>query len=338
MNVAVLFEDPDTCRGDEACDVQAQRDAVMAWVQALGHEVLPVACSLDLQRVRDHLERGRVDVAVNLVEALGGTDRLVPLVPLLVEALGVPMTGCPALAIEATTNKLRAHRTMLAAGLPVPPRLDGVEGEGARYPAVGIVKAVWEHASFGLDDDAVGPIGSLAEAHAKVAAAAQRTGVEQLCEVFIPGRELNVSLLEIDGEVRVLPPAEIDFTAMDPDRPAIVGHRAKWEPDSHEWAATPRTFAFAAADAPLLERTTALARRCWDLFGLAGFARVDLRVDRSGQPWILEVNTNPCLTPDAGFIAAASQASLSGVRVMEALLQTAVDRHAGARLGPSPRD
>ena len=47
-----------------------------------------------------------------------------------------------------------------------------------------------------------------------------------------------------------------------------------------------------------------LAVECWRLFDLAGYARVDFRVDSRGQPWILEINANPCLSPDAGFAAA----------------------------------
>ena len=54
-----------------------------------------------------------------------------------------------------------------------------------------------------------------------------------------------------------------------------------------------------------------LAKSCWDLFNLAGYARVDFRVDAEGRPTILEVNVNPCLNPDAGFAAAAAAAGLS---------------------------
>jgi len=46
-------------------------------------------------------------------------------------------------------------------------------------------------------------------------------------------------------------------------------------------------------------------------FGLRGYARIDFRVDQDGQPWILEINPNPCLSPNAGFMAALTEAGIS---------------------------
>jgi D-alanine-D-alanine ligase len=37
---------------------------------------------------------------------------------------------------------------------------------------------------------------------------------------------------------------------------------------------------------------------------------VDFRVDREGVAWILEINANPCLTPDSGFVAAVEESGL----------------------------
>ena len=67
----------------------------------------------------------------------------------------------------------------------------------------------------------------------------------------------------------------------------------------------------------------AACEQVWALFGLAGFARVDFRVDESGTPFILEINPNPCITPDAGFAAAAAQAGMSYDEVIEALVLAA---------------
>jgi|GEM_PF-3737873 len=58
--------------------------------------------------------------------------------------------------------------------------------------------------------------------------------------------------------------------------------------------------------------TVCKALACWKVFGLRGYGRIDFRIDHDGRPWILEVNANPCLSPDAGFAAALNRA---GVRI-----------------------
>lgn len=142
-------------------------------------------------------------------------------------------------------------------------------------------------------------------------------------EQFIDGREFNLSLIAGENGPIVFSPAEIDFSTFPPERPKIVGYSAKWDPDSFEYSATPRRFGFPPEDEVLLRQLATLAQRCWKVFHLRGYVRVDFRVDPRGQPWILEINTNPCLSPDAGFVAAAAQAGWSLDQVVAAILADA---------------
>jgi D-alanine-D-alanine ligase len=158
-----------------------------------------------------------------------------------------------------------------------------------------------------MADDVVVDAARREELLAALAALHERSGRDCFAEAFVAGRELNLSLLA--GEV--LPPAEIDFAAYPEGKPRIVGWAAKWDEGSFEYHHTPRRFDFPAADEALLAELAHLARACWRLFALAGYARVDFRVDGGGRPHILEVNTNPCLSPDAGFAAAVERAGLA---------------------------
>jgi D-alanine-D-alanine ligase len=80
---------------------------------------------------------------------------------------------------------------------------------------------------------------------------------------------------------------------------------------SFEYDSTPRRFDFPREDGGLVGRLVAMSRDCWRAFGLRGYARLDFRVDATGRPWVLEINTNPCISPDAGFMAAAVRGGLS---------------------------
>jgi D-alanine-D-alanine ligase len=142
-------------------------------------------------------------------------------------------------------------------------------------------------------------------------------------EEFIEGREFNLSLLAGDSGPIVLPPAEICFEGFDSEKPRIVDYQAKWAEDSFEYKNTPRSFDFKAGDSSLLAELEKLARYCWEVFSLRGYARVDFRVDSNNQPWILEINANPCLSPDAGFAAALSRAGLSFTDAVQAIVADA---------------
>jgi len=121
----------------------------------------------------------------------------------------------------------------------------------------------------------------------------------------------------------MLPPAEMRFIDYPPGKWKVVGYRAKWDESSFESLHTQRSFEFPKSERPLLQNLMDIARRCWHLFGLRGYARVDFRVDERNQPWVLEINANPCLSPDAGFVAAASQSGLSYRQVVERIVQDA---------------
>ena len=143
-------------------------------------------------------------------------------------------------------------------------------------------------------------------------------GDDRFVERYIDGREFNLSLLasEEGQNVEVLPPAEIAFVDFPPGKPRIVGYAAKWRRDSYEYSHTPRQFGAERTEPLLAHMLSDLARQCWALFGLRGYARVDFRVDRWNRPWVIEINGNPCLSPDAGFMAAAKEAGLSPADVI----------------------
>ncbi|MEO8497530.1 MAG: D-alanine--D-alanine ligase [Planctomycetota bacterium] len=324
MKVVVLFHEPGEDATVEDRDVLVQRDAVATATQRLGHQTSCLGCTLDLAAAKQRLLAAKPDIVFNLVESLGGTDRLMSLATMLLDALDIPYTGTRTKSILATSDKLTAKERMCEAGLPTPAWLDGsakaMSVRDANYDVPWILKPILEHASFGMDDEAVVRADDLADLSAQLRDRERRIGRPLFAEQFIEGREFNLSLL--NG--RVLPAAEIDFSSFPADKPRIVGHQAKWDQDSFEYQQTPRCFEFPAADASLRERLAQLTLECWQLFDLSGYARVDFRVDGEGRPWILEVNVNPCLSPDAGFAAALAEAGITYDDAIGQIIESAV--------------
>ena len=315
--IAIVHNRVDNASLPDELDVLVQVEAVCQALSGLGYEPIAVACDLDLDTLKQTLTAMAPTVVFNLVESLDGHGRLIQVVPALVEALGFACTGCPAEAIYLTSHKVMAKERMRTLGLPTADWINPVpldipwQGAADLAPAgTWIIKSLWEHASLGLEKENL-VTGNSREIAALLPDRASALGGACFAERFIQGREFNLSLVDTDRGVRVLPPAEIVFQEFDRDQPKIVGYRAKWDQDAAEYHNTPRSFDFAAKDASLLATLERLALGCWHGFGLRGYARVDFRVDDLGNPFILEVNTNPCISPDAGFCAALERAGIS---------------------------
>lgn len=317
MHIAIVHDAVAESDTPDAKDVLVQADAVAGALQRLGHTVRRMACTLDLAAVTKALVDHGIDLVFNLVESISGQGRLIHLFPFCLDALPLPYTGAPAQAMLLSSNKTLAKAWMTAAGIATPPWVgpwpggsDRING-GDATPRRWIVKSVWEHASIGL-----GPQSLVADAgpravHRLLAQRAGPLGGACFAEAFVDGREFNLSILAGENGPQVLPPAEIHFDGFSGDMPRIVDYQAKWNADAFAYHHTPRSFDFDPADRDLLGRLEALALKCWHHFGLAGYARVDFRVDPAGTPLVLEINANPCIAPDAGFAAALTRGGIA---------------------------
>ncbi|MBN1395650.1 MAG: hypothetical protein JW959_11550 [Pirellulales bacterium] len=328
MRIAILHNAVSADAPPEDQDTLVQVEAVRAALVRLGHRPATIPCTLDLSALRTELLRSGAELAFNLVESLDGADALLYLPLAVLDAIGVKYVGSRTEAMFLTSNKLLCKRRLRLVGLPTPdwveasaagpePLFDATHDREDRW----IVKGLWEHGSDGMDDDSIFSPRCVEELRQRLADRFANTGRRCFVERYIEGREFAAALLAGPDGPELLPPAEIDFSAFPAGKPRVVGYRAKWAEESFECLHTPRRFDFGPADRPLLDRLGESALACWREFGLRGWARVDFRVDASGRPYILEINANPCLSPDAGFAAMLEMASVPFDRAIERIVE-----------------
>ena len=267
----------------------------------------------------------------NLIESPPGRPYLHTDSAAVLEIAGLPFTGSSPAALALTTDKLATRALLASEGVAVaaggrldldhslhhplhrPDVLD-------RVPPPWILKPACEDASIGLEGNPV--CATREEALARGAGLARRfPGQPVLVEHYLPGRELNVSLLANGDRVEVLPIPEILFEGFPEGMPRVMGYDAKWTEGSFAYIHTVRHFPEGEEDACLLAKVREIALACWRICGLAGYARVDLRLDENGIPHVLEVNANPCLEAGAGLMAAAGKAGLSAGEVVRRILE-----------------
>ena len=290
----------------------------------LNHDPVPVSFSLDVKETLKKITEIKPELVFNLVESIDGQGRLIHLAPSILDAMNMAYTGAGTDAIYTTFNKILAKQMLKGARIPTPFFVTPENARHRKSPLCnpGIIKSVWEHGSWGIGYDSV----VFPKTHDQLLQEMDRRkdqlGGACFAEAFIEGREFNLSLLAKNGNgiPQVLPPAEICFENYPQDRHKIVDYKVKWESESFEYLHTVRSFDFPDHDRPLLDKIIKIARECWKLFNLKGYARVDFRVDENDNPWVLEVNTNPCIAPDSGFVAAAGKADLTFTRIIERII------------------
>jgi D-alanine-D-alanine ligase len=293
-------------------------EAIESALETEGNRVVRVPITLDGKWI-DRLKRGKFDIAFNMCEGIDGVAELEPAVIGVLELFGLPYTGGSSYTTSLTLRKHAVNALLANAGLPVPPWISIRRGDRIKsvgYPA--IVKPAAEDASIGVEQRSV--VRSARALNARVQAMFESFD-DVIVQRYVEGRELNVGIV---GDT-VLPIAEIDFSRMPKGKWPIVTYRSKWDQGSDEdLGSVPRC----PADLPA--RVAAEVRRvtieAWRAVGGQGYGRVDMRLDDDGRPWILEVNSNPDIAPDAGLARMARAAGIDYSTLVRTICELGIAR------------
>jgi len=312
-SVLVLYNEPLDADSSSGVPGSESDAGVLDEVAAIGEALAGIgvpwrrASVRTLRGVGWELSASSETCVINLVESLQGDLRDACLVPAVCSALGKAWTGSGSACQLLALDKWQAKCALKAAGVPVPAAKVVPQGStlipSFASSASVIVKPLCADASEGIDHTSVFRTPDPAGVRERVRWVHRHFGQSALVEHYVDGREFNVSILESDRKLVVLPLAEIDFSAFAVGQPRIVGYRAKWIADSFEYTHTPRIIP-ADIDEQTAERIRSAALDAWRCLGCGDYARVDIRLDANGEPLVIEVNPNPDISPGTGFAAA----------------------------------
>lgn len=310
--LALGYSEEDVAEFDADVTIQALEDTI----RGLGYEPVRIG---NVKALCAQLVAGkRWDLVFNFAEGMGGRSREAQ-VPSLLEIYDIPYTFSDPLVCAVTLDKAVAKRIVYASGLHTP-RFHVVRSEqecrhvDLPYPL--FAKPIAEGTGKGIDK--ASRLESPEQLREVCASLLCRHSQPVLVEEYLPGREFTVGILGTGAEARVLGTMEVVI------RPhaetSIYSFEIKEKCDDFVDYRRP-------ARSPDIAAVEKLALESYKALELRDTGRVDIRMDRDGQPAFMEVNPLPGLNPghsDLPMIAAQEGMSYAGL--IGAILSSALRR------------
>jgi len=309
LKVVILYNLFERLQKGEEKDILAEGaiieeiQAVENAVRSLGHESIVMAVREEISPIIHWLKEYEPDVVFNLCESVYGNSCWEMNIPALLDLFRIPYTGSPPLTLGLCQDKGKVKDILQSHGI-LTPRYKIFERavgpvKGNIFPI--IVKPLHEDGSLGITRESV--VFDDETLSKQIRYIIEQYQQPALVEEFVDGRELNVGLMETNGSVGILPISEIDYTEFPKGIPKICGYEAKWVVESAEFQKT-KPVCPASLEWLMEKKVGQIASRVFKLFECRDYARVDIRIDREGKIYVLEVNPNPDISPQSGMARA----------------------------------
>lgn len=282
----------------------------------------------NLDRAFYELGNSNVNLVFNVTEGINSNDLLKSQAAAVLEAMQIPYTGSNAYTIAFCEDKIRTKKLFTFHNVPTPAwdyayTTQDVINKDLRYPLV--VKPSNADDSFGITNSSV--VTNKRELLKQIKHITEELGRPALVEEFIDGDEYEVSIIgNTEEDLRVLPLSRSVFKKL----PKGYWHMYTSEATRHQNRAYEKIILQRASKAvnPKLESLiTEIALDAYKIMQCRDYGRVGLRVDQDGNPYVLEVDTNPPLNEQTELIRAAKLTGMKFGDVLEEIISLAIKRY-----------
>ena len=300
-------------------------DQVVGALQKGGHEATVLGIHRDLHALIDGLSKPKPELVFNLFENFGKVRMGAVGVVGLLDLLQVPYVGGGPGEFfiqqdKAITKKLLAFDKIRYPDFIVFAKDTDFESVGhLRMPL--FVKPLSMDASIGIEASSV--VHNTKDLMKRVAAIHEKVKDAALVEEYIDGREVYIGILG-NQRPRAFPPIEIDFSGMPEGKPHILSGKAKWDEKSPEYKGTRSVLAEVSDD--LRSRLQEAALAAYRALHVHDYGRVDMRVTRDGEIFVIEVNASCYLEETSEFAKAAEADGLDYATLVNKIVDCAVER------------
>jgi len=317
--VAIVYNEPSPNAGPDELDILDQVKLVEDTLTELGYNICKITVNLNLNQLKSDLLFHKPDLIFNLVESINNCGEFLYFAGAIYTNMHIPFTGVNTEGLFITTSKTLTKKIMQLNKIPTADWFELNDTNKLNKNKTYLVKPILEDGSLGFDDDLVFK-GSEVNNFDKIKDLNRN---HYFIEEYIEGREFNISIIGGNTGPKILPIPEMNFHNFPDGKPKIMGFKAKWEENSFEYDNTSRSFIDENSETELVKKLKEICIKCWNTFSLKGFVRVDFRVDKNGNPFVLEINANPCITPGSGFYSACEKAQYKFTYAVQRLIEDA---------------
>lgn len=261
-------------------------------LRRLGHEVIVIPTSTDVVATINSIKAARPGFVFNMVEDIGGYRQYDNLLVQVLEVLKIPYTGASPETLALTRNKHLAKLVVAEAGIAVPKGVvvyKDTAPAARNVPLPAIIKPLALDGSDGVTSRSY--VNSPETLQRRVLELLRSSGGPLLCEEYVPGREIIVTLSGVK-EVSVDSICELVFP--ETSRIKFATQRAKFDAKYRDsvgiYYRTPT-----ALDPATEKRVVTAARTAYRALRINAYAKVELRVSEERIVFI-EANANSQLS------------------------------------------
>jgi D-alanine-D-alanine ligase len=310
--VTLLYSQVKNNKENYNSDVESVYNALCC----LGYKTQKIPVGNNIGDLISDIKENNPDFIFNLCEEACGNSWGEIYIAGVLELLRVPYTGSSPFSLSLSLDKAKTKDVLLSNGINVPrymvydmirssaqAQLRSSGPRELKFPI--IVKPLQEDGSYGIWPDSV--VYNKKNLLKKVFLINKQFNQPAIAEEYKEGRELNVSILGNGKNLKVLPISEVDYSKMPEKLPKICTYKAKWDENSDEYKGT-----IPVCPADLSKKTRNMAEnaavKAYNAMLCRDYARIDIRLDKNKIPYIIDVNPNPCLAPDSGFVRSGAAA------------------------------
>ena len=305
---------------------KADREEIFDALGKLGHE--PFYQVLDGgEKSLVAVSRCGADLIFNLTESYAGDDTKDMNIAAYLDLLDCPYTGAGPHAMYLAQDKSLAKKIFAFHGIKTPYFATSYRGkldhsQDIAFPL--IVKPTSEDGSIGIDTGSV--VESVKELMERIHYIQEEFDSPALIEEYIEGREIYAAILGNDSP-EVLPMVELDLSKLPKGTPKIAGKEVKWEKETEAYKVTKSAVA-EDLDEATTKRLSETALAAYQSLKLRDYGRIDMRLSKKGEVFVIEANPNPWLASTAEFAMAARKAGRNYTQLIGEIIDLAQLRYA----------